>query len=430
MSTTKRTNTIIMSLILACVLVSSAMAERLDFQQNLSKEITIRLNNVTFVEALDKIGKEAGVKFVLSSEAEWKLPYGVATRLSAVLDGPLSDSMTEMLNAFFMRYAVGDQELTIYPRAELEHIIGRPTTRQLQLLKDIYTKPIKVYKVDKLQETLNLALKQDIFVSPMDIQGQLNNLLRQLVAKDPIYRSSTSPRNRMRPPIRSTTIIKEATATEPGTPEPTEIELPTPVTIVQLLKQVRPEGSSSNAEWYLARMDFGGQTPEIRIVSKTALKFFKRQQKIDIFYKDESLDKIFRGIASRGGVTMTISNLDNLRKLRMSVNMQNISIEQALRNIADMAGLDYGFDHDYVMSIAGPKSVTPTPPTKKAPATTSSGYVGKVSIPMDGGKYFIEFMLRENDLTDELKKLRNEKMKSILGAKDQPAKKPADKTTR
>ena len=33
---------------------------------------------------------------------------------------------------------------------------------------------------------------------------------------------------------------------------------------------------------------------------------------------------------------------------------------------------------------------------------------------MDGGKYFIEFMLRESDLTEELKKLREEKIKEIL----------------
>ena len=33
---------------------------------------------------------------------------------------------------------------------------------------------------------------------------------------------------------------------------------------------------------------------------------------------------------------------------------------------------------------------------------------------MDGGKYFIEFMLRESDLTEELKKLREEKIKEIF----------------
>ena len=33
---------------------------------------------------------------------------------------------------------------------------------------------------------------------------------------------------------------------------------------------------------------------------------------------------------------------------------------------------------------------------------------------MEGGRYFIEFMLRESDLTDELRKLRQEKIREIL----------------
>ena len=53
----------------------------------------------------------------------------------------------------------------------------------------------------------------------------------------------------------------------------------------------------------------------------------------------------------------------------------------------------------------------------------SEAYVGKVSIPMDGGKYYIEFMLRESDLTEKLKKLRQEKMREILGQSPKP--KPA-----
>jgi hypothetical protein len=53
--------------------------------------------------------------------------------------------------------------------------------------------------------------------------------------------------------------------------------------------------------------------------------------------------------------------------------------------------------------------------SKDGEKAASEGYVGKISIPMDGGKYYIEFMLRESDLTDELKNLRTEKMKEILG---------------
>lgn len=39
---------------------------------------------------------------------------------------------------------------------------------------------------------------------------------------------------------------------------------------------------------------------------------------------------------------------------------------------------------------------------------------------MDGGNYYVEFMLRESDLTEELKKLRAEKMQEILGKPTEP----------
>ena len=42
---------------------------------------------------------------------------------------------------------------------------------------------------------------------------------------------------------------------------------------------------------------------------------------------------------------------------------------------------------------------------------------------MEDGKYFIEFMLRERDLTEELKNLRQEKIREILGKSEAKAEK-------
>ncbi|GAJ10091.1 unnamed protein product, partial [marine sediment metagenome] len=151
----------VLVVILVCVSAGYVRADKLQLQEKLSKEIKIQLDNVTIAEALEKIGKKAGVKFILSDEAAWKLPQGEATRLSVALDGPLADSMTEMMNAFCMRHAVGDEEITIYPRPELEHILGRPTTEQLELLKVIYTRPIEVYFVDEVQKNINSFFNQD-----------------------------------------------------------------------------------------------------------------------------------------------------------------------------------------------------------------------------------------------------------------------------
>jgi hypothetical protein len=379
-------------------------ADKMQLQEKLSKNVSIQLKDVTIAESLEKIGQKAGVKFVLSDEATWKLPYGEATRLSVALDGPLADSMTEMLNAFFMRYAVGNDEVAIYPKPEMEHILGRPTTKQLELLKAIYTRPIKVYFFDQLQKTMNEALGQEILISPVDVHGQLNILLCHLAGVEAKY------------PFQVAQGRVQIQEQEPNKPEPTELGLPTPVTLVQLLSQVRiTEGSEvGDAKWYISGMDFPGQSPEVRVVGDTTFKGLKLNQKVDVSYKDEQVNKILQDLASRAGVELVVEKRSFLHEYTLSANMQNITIEQAVRNIADMVGADcriYSF-----INIIGPGPKTEPPVLTATPGKADDGgYVGKISIPMDGGKYFLEFMLRECDLTDELKKLRTEKISEILG---------------
>jgi len=286
--------TLLVVVTVICVSSSYVRADKLQLQKKLSQDVEIRLNNVTIAEALEKIGQQAGVKFALSDEAAWKLPQGEATRLSVALTGPLAESMTEMLNAFFTRYAAGDEEITIYPRPELEHIIGRPTTRQLELLKVVYTKTIKNYFVDEVQTTINEALGQEVLILPIHVHAQLNNFLRQLAGKDPIYEEQTG---RSRRPVA---VIKPPQP-ETTEPEPTEYELPTPVTLVQLLSQVLIEDEPTHTRWYISGMDFPGQSPEIRVVNSGTFGELRRNQMIDITYRDEQLDKILQSLANRAG---------------------------------------------------------------------------------------------------------------------------------
>jgi hypothetical protein len=104
--------------------------------------------------------------------------------------------------------------------------------------------------------------------------------------------------------------------------------------------------------------------------------------------------------------------------------MQNITIDQAIGNVADMVGAIYGktmSSNRLCIFITGPgpkeRSAPEALPEPGAASreVDSGGYVGKISIPIDGGKYFIEFMLREKDLTEELRQLRAKKMNEVLG---------------
>lgn len=410
---------VVLAIVSIGICADCAHADKQQLQEKLSKEVSIKLSDVTIIEALDKIGQKAGVKIVLSDEAIWKLPQGEATRLSVTLSGPLSDSMTEMLNAFFMRCAVGDEEITIYPRPELEHVLGRPTTKQLELLKVIYTGTIKVYYLEEVQKTINEALGEKVLISPINVQAQLNNFLRQLIGKEPIY-GQIEPYRGPRP---SAVAVKKAREPEPN--EPTEYNLPTPVTLVQLLSQVVIQDEPRYTRWYISGMDFPGQTPEVHVVRSDTFGELKLGQKIDISYRDEPLDKIFGDLANRAGVNLIASPGSYLHDHRLSATMQNVEIKQAVINIADMVGVGCEIRGDIL--LRGPARAVGGDETEAGRKAAREGYVGKISIPMDDGKYYIEFMLRESDLTDQLKKLRAEKIREVLGESAKPAEEPKNK---
>lgn len=378
-------------LVLVGVFAGFVQADKLELQAKLSKEVPIQLKDVTIVEALEKIGEKAGgLDIVLSDEAVWKLPQGGATQLRVMLQGPLAESLTEMLNAFFMRYAVGEEQITIYPRPELEHILGRPTAKQLALLTKIYNSTVKVKGQVFSKALMNNMLGQEVLVLPVGRYSALDDFLRTLTSGVP--EGDTAP----------------------------------PFTIAHML-------DSRGGAWYLSGMDFPNQIPEIRMVSSTAFRQAKLDQIVDISMEDDAA-AIIQRLANWTGMELYWDKRnpewpDGI----IGVNMQNVKLGQALRNVVAMVDGDTreNFTSNRI-TILGPihEKKRPTPriatrtsrrPSESGKVTRAGGdYVGKISIPMDGGKYYIEFMLRESDLTEELRKLRDEKMEQILGRPPKP----------
>lgn len=342
------------------------------------EEADFEFKDVTITEALGKIEQVAGGEIVLSDEAQWKLPQGQATRLSAFLKGSLADCLTEMMNPFFMRYAVSDDKITIYPRAELEHILGRPNTQQLELLKKIYSMRMEVKS----------GVSKDVVVGLMkDTFGGLS-FMPYSVAED-IYKVLESIGN---------------------------------VSFAVLLEQV---GDRHDApRWYLSGMDFPGQSPVIRMVNEEEYREAVLNQVVDISFQGRSSERavvILQRLAGWTGMELIITKEDpSWLKGEINVNMQNIKLRQALRNIVSSVDGEIDINiFDNVIEIFGPmQALTKEPASEKPKSAGSSGegYVGKISIPMGEGenKYYIEFMLRERDLTETLRKLREDKIKEIF----------------
>ena len=343
-----------------------------DLQAKLSKEATFEFKDVTIAEALENIAEEAEVKIVLSDEAVWKLPFGEATRLSASLSGPLADSLTEMLNTFFMRYAVGDDEITVYPRQELEHIIGRPTTKQIELLEMIYTNRLRFEgEVESSDMILPKILREfDVVIVPIEYNENLGQMIERFVAERSLF-----------------------------------------PTFAQMLDSI--------GKWYISGVNFPGTVTEIRICEEEDFREAKLDQVVDVSFYDEA-EVIIKRLAGWTGMELDIYKKDpSWLEEGINVDMQNIKLRQALRNIVSSVDGEIFYDvSSNEINVDGPinqdREQEYASEKPKTGGSAGEGYVGKISIPMEDGKYFIEFMLRESDLTEELKKLREEKIKEIF----------------
>lgn len=407
-------------LFIVCMIVGFAssmlFAEEISLEQKLSKDIKISLNDVLITEALEKISKEIDVPIRLSDEAEFKLPYGRATRLSVTLKGPAAESLTQMLNEFFMRYAIGINEIIICPRPELDHIIDRPSPRQLQLLKAIYTKPIRIYITDNVAATVNTALEQEVFISPIELYEDINMDLRKLAGEKMVTFTPEPPGEvhffDLLPPYEKGNELKEYT-------------LSTPVLFPQLLRR---DIMTEQPTWYIPSIDLPNQIPEIRIIEEYELWDLKRKQLLDINFENKTLQEVFQRLADRADINYDMNpKAAQALEEHVTVSMQNVTAMQAMKKIADMARLRYeeryGGGGFYLIEKIKPvqpdllllEDLEDTDGAASSEPADRGPYVGKISIPMDGGKYYIEYMLRESDLTDELKKLRSEKIREILG---------------
>jgi hypothetical protein len=268
-----------------------------------------------------------------------------------------------------------------------------------------------VYIRDDVQQTINAALGQKLLIAPIGVLAELNNLLRQLAGIEPIYAQGYDPRRRTPP-----TGMMKARGSEPNEPEPVEFVLPTPVTVVQLLSQVAITRSLSETRWYVSGMDFPGQRPEVRVVSSYEFTELKLDQTIDVSYKDESLDRILRDLANRAGLSLVVRpGGASLSAYKVSASLQNAKIQQAIGSVADMAGAAYELrPTDGLLEVYRLDRPSQTGERKSTDKATGDGYVGKISIPMEDGKYFLEFMLRQSDLPKELSTLRDETVRDVL----------------
>ena len=195
----------------------------------------------------------------------------------------------------------------------------------------------------------------------------------------------------------------------------------TPMTLALFLEAVERSGDRPEKTWYIQGPEFPRQVSEIWIVPREEFWQAHLDQMVDLSCENEEGETILRQLAVWADLDLTISTpLTEELDRRITLQVQNVKLREALEKVLSTLGIAWNCNISTgTISLQGlsrrPERPPGTPENKASVEIASAGdYVGKISIPMDGGKYFIEFMLRESDLTEELRRLRQEKVREII----------------
>ena len=191
----------------------------------------------------------------------------------------------------------------------------------------------------------------------------------------------------------------------------------TPLTLALLLDETERVYTPPKT-WYIEGPAFPRQISEIKIVKREEFWRTQLDQVIDVSFSGEKGESVVRKLAAWAGLDVQIADPVTARALGREITLegQNVKLVDALDKALSILGAGREMRDGVlrVYYVAPEKPVSESSQQAASEPQGGGGYVGKISIPMDGGRYFIEFMLRESDLTDELRALRQEKIKEIL----------------
>jgi hypothetical protein len=181
------------------------------------------------------------------------------------------------------------------------------------------------------------------------------------------------------------------------------------------------QSSARQKTWYIQGPGFSRPVAEIWIVPREQFWRAHLDQIVDVSFQNETGQAVLESLVARGDLAVQFHSGPVAEALArtMMLEVQNARLSDVLGRALSALGIAWNVrTSEGTLELTVPaKPAAPKPETPQATASESpagGGYVGKISIPMDGGRYFIEFMLRESDLTDELRQMRQEKLRQIL----------------
>jgi len=317
---------------------SSAVAQALDRPL---KTLTIR--DEAIPAALDRIGKQVGIHITIDPQADDLLPWGENTRLKAVtIEGAsLRQVLPKVLGALGMTYKIEDNGLRVVATEPLKRMNRRATWDDLKLLRrcnELEYTP-ENFATFKLQ--YRITSKVD---APKMFQTQLAKAGRGTVAE----------------------MLEVAT-------------------------------SALGWVWFPNGDHLVIRTCEAQIANLMARRITTR-------FVCEPLSHILADLATRAETPIHFEpgmmlKLPPSTAQSFSLLLRRTSIRQAFELIAAETGVKYDIRRDGIYVGLSPRIGSKG---GAGIASRRSPYVGKISIPSADGTYTYDFLLREDELPDDV----------------------------
>lgn len=339
-------------LAVACVLlsVSSARATDVDVAIALDKQLgTLAIQAEAIPEALSKLGQTVGVRITIDEAAVDMLPWGGKTRLKdvTIANASLRVVLPQILDALGMTYEVRDDGLVVLATPPLERMNRRSTWDDLKLLR--LTKETEYSPENFASFGLQYRISSKVD-APKMLATQLSKAGRGTVAE----------------------MLEVATA-------------------------------ALGWVWFPDGDHLVIRTSEAQTANKMARRTTCR-------YTRESLARILIDLADKADSHISFEP-GMMLKLPPNVAqstdliLQNSSIRQAFEVLAANTGIRYEIVRTGIQVSLG-EGVGDVPGA--APRPQTNAYIGKISLPSADGTYSYDFLLRADELPEDILEYRRQ----------------------
>lgn len=317
----------------------------------------VTISSKELADALAELGRLAGAKIVVDEPSVDLLPWGRQTKLTdvTITKASLREALPEILGPLGMTYELRDGVLLVVATKPLKRINRRVTWDELKLLQ-------------KLRQT---TYTPEAFA--------------QLRVQYRITRKVDAP-----------TLLKQ------------QFEQAGRGSLSQML-----EAATGSLGWVWF-------PEEDRIVIRTVEAQIANQlsRRVSVHHVKVPLSRILMDLADKAEVPLLLEpgmmlKIPQATAQGFTLYVDNTSIRQALNVISSETGLKYEMRRDELyIGLADDYQALGT---TTAPASTRRGtYIGRISVPSEDGKFTYDFLVREDELPQDVLDYRKQLIKQYI----------------